>query len=167
MQSPSPGQGCDPGRQSGCLRRLYTQKAGKKQGRKGKIYAAECKVLENSKERWKVKVAQSCPILYDPLDYTVHGILQARILEWVAIPFSRGSSQPSHWTQVSPTAGQFITSWATKEAQREIGHFNEQCKEIEENNRMGKTKELFKKIADIKRTFHARMGMIKKRNSIL
>ena len=42
----------------------------------------------------KVKVAQSCPTLWDPIDYTVHGILQARILEWVAIPFSRGSSQP-------------------------------------------------------------------------
>ena len=42
----------------------------------------------------KVKVAQSCPTLCDPMDYTVHGILQARILEWAAFPFSRGSSQP-------------------------------------------------------------------------
>ena len=42
----------------------------------------------------KVKVAQSCPILCDAVDYTVLGILQARILEWVAVPFSRGSSQP-------------------------------------------------------------------------
>ena len=42
---------------------------------------------------------------------------------------------------------------------------NEQCKEIEENNRMGKIRDLFKKIGDIKRTFHARMGMIKDRNS--
>ena len=41
-----------------------------------------------------MKVAQSCPTLCDPMDYTVHGILQARILEWVAVPFSRGSSQP-------------------------------------------------------------------------
>ena len=41
---------------------------------------------------------------------------------------------------------------------------NEQCKEIEENNRMGKIRDLFKKIGDIKRTFHARMGMIKDRN---
>ena len=40
------------------------------------------------------KVVQSCPILWDPMDYTVQGILQARILEWVAIPFSRGSFQP-------------------------------------------------------------------------
>ena len=42
----------------------------------------------------EVKVAQSCPTLCDPMDYTVHGILQARILEWVAFSFSRGSSQP-------------------------------------------------------------------------
>ena len=42
----------------------------------------------------KVKVAQLCPILCDPMDYTVHGILQARIPEWVAVPFSRESSQP-------------------------------------------------------------------------
>ena len=42
----------------------------------------------------KVKVAQLCPTLCNPMDYTVHGILQARILEWVAFPFSRGSSQP-------------------------------------------------------------------------
>ena len=42
----------------------------------------------------KVKVAQLCLTLCDPMDYTVHEILQARILEWVAFPFSRGSSQP-------------------------------------------------------------------------
>ena len=42
----------------------------------------------------EVKVAQSCPTLCDPMDYAVHGILQARILEWVAFPFSGGSSQP-------------------------------------------------------------------------
>ena len=41
-----------------------------------------------------MKVAQSCLTLCDPMKYTVHGILQARILEWVAFPFSRGSSQP-------------------------------------------------------------------------
>ena len=58
----------------------------------------------------KVKVAQSCPTLCDPMDYTVHGILQARILEWVAFPFSRGSSQPRDQTQVSRTAGRFFTN---------------------------------------------------------
>ena len=49
----------------------------------------------------KVKVAQLCPTLCDPMDYTVHGILQDRILEWVAFPFSKGSSQPRDRTQVS------------------------------------------------------------------
>ena len=52
----------------------------------------------------KVKVAQSCPKLCDPMDCTVHGTLQARILEWIAIPFSRGSSQPRDQTQVSHIA---------------------------------------------------------------
>ena len=52
------------------------------------------------------------------MDYTVHGILQARILEWVAFPFSRGSSQPRDQTQVSRIAGRFFTSWATREAIR-------------------------------------------------
>ena len=42
----------------------------------------------------KVKVAQSCPTLFNPMEYTVHEILQARILEWVAIPFSKLSSNP-------------------------------------------------------------------------
>ena len=62
-------------------------------------------------------VAQSCPTLCDPVDYTVHGILQARILEWVAFPFSRGSSQPRDRIQVSCIAGRFFTSWDTKDAQ--------------------------------------------------
>ena len=53
----------------------------------------------------KVKVAHWCPTLCNPMDYTVHGILQARILEWVAFPFSRGSSQPRERTQVSHIAG--------------------------------------------------------------
>ena len=64
----------------------------------------------------KVKVAQLCPTLCDPTDYTVRGILQARIPEWVAFPFSRGFSQPQDWTQVSCTAGGFFTVWATREA---------------------------------------------------
>ena len=66
----------------------------------------------------KVKVAQSCLTLCNPMDYRVHGILQARILEWVAFPFSRGSSQPRDWTQVSCIAGGFSTSWATREPLR-------------------------------------------------
>ena len=58
----------------------------------------------------KVKVVQSCLTLCDPMDYTVHGMLQARILEWVAVSSSRGSSQPRHQTQVSRIAGRFFTS---------------------------------------------------------
>ena len=57
----------------------------------------------------EVKVAQMCPTLCIPMDYTVHGILQARILEWVAFLFSRESSQPRDQTQVSRIAGRFFT----------------------------------------------------------
>ena len=60
----------------------------------------------------------SCSVVSDccdPMDCTVHGILQARILGWVAFPLSRGSSQPRDWTQVSHIAGGFFTSWATRE----------------------------------------------------
>ena len=58
----------------------------------------------------EMKVAQSCPTLCNPMDYSVHGILQARILEWVDFPFSRGSSQPMDWTQVSSIAGKLDTT---------------------------------------------------------
>ena len=61
-------------------------------------------------ETVKVKVAQWCLTLRDPMDYTVHGILQARILEWVASPFTRGSSQPRDRNKVSRIAGGFFTS---------------------------------------------------------
>ena len=69
----------------------------------------------------QVWVTQLCLTLCDPMDYnlpgsSVHGILQTRILEWVAIPFSRGSSRPRDGTQVSCIAGRFITIWATREA---------------------------------------------------
>jgi len=63
--------------------------------------------------------SESCSVmsrLYDPMDYIVHGNLQARILEWVAFPFSRGSFQSRDQTQVSWIAGTFFTSWATREA---------------------------------------------------
>ena len=66
----------------------------------------------------KVKVAQSCLTLCDPMDYKVHGILQARMLEYSeAFPFSRGSSQPRNQTQASHIAGGCFTSWAIREAQ--------------------------------------------------
>ena len=56
------------------------------------------------------KVAQSCSTLCDLMDYIVHGILQARILEWVAFPFSMGSLQPGDQTQVSCISGGFFNS---------------------------------------------------------
>ena len=63
---------------------------------------------------------ESHSVIFDslcPMDCTVHGLLQARVLEWVAISFSRGYSQPREKTQVSCIAGRFFTSWATWEAQ--------------------------------------------------
>ena len=65
----------------------------------------------------KVKAAQSCLNPCDSIDYTVRGILQARILERVAVHFSRESFQPRDWTHVSCIAGRFFTSKATREAQ--------------------------------------------------
>ena len=67
------------------------------------------------------EVAQSCPTLWDPVycslpGSSLYGILQARILEWVAISFSRGSSQPRGQTWVSHIAGSRINLWATREA---------------------------------------------------
>ena len=66
-----------------------------------------------------MKVAQWCLTLCNPMDCIVHGILQASIQEWEAIPFSRGSSQPRYRTQVFciAVAGGFFTNWAIREAQ--------------------------------------------------
>ena len=58
----------------------------------------------------KAKVTQLHPTLCNPMDYTVHGILQARILEWVAFPFSRGSSQPRNHTGVCCIPSGFFTN---------------------------------------------------------
>ena len=58
----------------------------------------------------ELKGAQLCLTLCDPMDYTVHGIVWARILEWIAFPFSRESSQPGDQRQVSRIAGGFFTS---------------------------------------------------------
>ena len=65
------------------------------------------------------EVAQSCPTLCDPVDCSlpgssVHGILQTRILEWVAISFSRGSSRPRDQTRVSRIGGRRFNLWATR-----------------------------------------------------
>ena len=66
---------------------------------------------------WKWKSLSLSDSLWPHGLYRVHGILQARILEWVTFPFSRGSSQPRNPTQVSCFAGRFFASWATWEAQ--------------------------------------------------
>ena len=157
-----------------------------------------------------MKGIQTSPSLCNPVDCnlpgsSVHGILQARILEWVTVPFSRGSSQAGDQTQVSHVAGRYFNVWATREALKGTQKFllalrpraeamiwkgqiqsfkawvisrdpkpgsdpeferiawrgnkaflSDQCKEIEENNRMGKMKHLFKKISDIREHFMQR-----------
>ena len=75
------------------------------------------------KLKWSESDTQSCPTLWDPMDCSlpgssVRGILQARILELVAIPFSRRSSQSRDQTQFSSTAGRFFIIWATRKAQK-------------------------------------------------
>ena len=76
-------------------------------------------VHQGPENQWKVSAAQSCPTLINPMDYSppgssVHGILQARILEWVVIHFSRGTSLTQG---LNPGfAGRFFTIWATGEA---------------------------------------------------
>ena len=67
-----------------------------------------------SEKESESEVAQSCPTLFDPMDCnvphsSVHGIFQARVWEWVAISFSRGSSQPRNQTQVSHIVGRHFT----------------------------------------------------------
>ena len=80
--------------------------------------------IQNGKLKWnKVRVMQSCPTLCDPVscrlpDSSVHGISQARILEWVIISFSRGSSQSRDGIHVSCTAGRFFAVWATCQYRR-------------------------------------------------
>ena len=80
-----------------------------------KVGAGHCQAGDHGR-KVKVKIAQLCPTLCNPMDHRVHRILQAGMLEWVAFPFSRGSSLPKDQTQVSRIAGGFFTSWAIREA---------------------------------------------------
>ena len=78
-------------------------------------------MLYLERKRRETEVAQSCPTLCDPMDcslpgFSVRGIFQATVLEWVAISFSRGSSRPRNRTQVSRIAGRRFTLWTTREA---------------------------------------------------
>ena len=85
----------------------------------GKNIGVDCHfLLQCMKVKSESEVAQSCPTLCDPMDYilpgsSVHGIFQARVLEWVAISFSRGSSRRRDWTRVFRIAGRRFTNWAT------------------------------------------------------
>ena len=88
------------------------------------------KFVDDSNAQWKFdawcvyeerEVTQLCLTLCDPMGYSlpgssIHGIVQARVLEWVAISFSRESSRPRDWTQVSRIAGRQFTDWATRKA---------------------------------------------------
>ena len=78
--------------------------------------------LRNKRKGKKREVAQWCLTLCDPMDCSlpgssIHGIFQARVLEWVAISFSRGSSRPRDQTWVSRTVGRHFTVWATWKVQ--------------------------------------------------
>ena len=82
-------------------------------------------LLQCLKVKSESEVAQSWPTLCDPTDYslpgsTIHGIFQARILEWVAISFSKRSSWPRDWTRVSCIIGRRFTVWATREVQSTV-----------------------------------------------
>ena len=82
-----------------------------------KYNVSQLNILSSHSKCFLIYIAQSCLTLYHPMDSTVCGILQSRVLEWVAFPFSRESSQPWDRTQVSHSAGGFFTSWVTREAQ--------------------------------------------------
>ena len=84
-------------------------------------------------------VTQSCPTLCNPMGSSspgssVHGILQARILEWSAISFSRGSFWPRDWTWVSCIAGRFFTNWATREIFESCTVNKAECWRIDASN---------------------------------
>ena len=82
-----------------------------------------CSTSVFKEEESESEVARSCPTVFDPMDCSlpgssVHGIFQARVLEWVAISFSRGSSQPRDRSRVSLTVGRCFTVWPTRETPR-------------------------------------------------
>ena len=86
-----------------------------------KVHLVKAMVFPIVMYRCEGEVAQPCPTLCDPVDcslpgFSIHGILQARILEWVTISFSRGYSQPRGRTQVSHIGGRCFNLWATREA---------------------------------------------------
>ena len=105
------GKTCEPKAFSfQCMTKFTTKKKKKKKRKLPSCQFMYCDLEVFAFQKVKVKAAQSCPTLCDPMDCTLHRLLQARILEWVAMPFFRGSSQPRGQTQVSHFAGGFFTS---------------------------------------------------------
>ena len=95
-----------------------------------RVLSLICRIFKSESE-----VVQSCPTLCNPLDcsllgFSVHGLPQARILEWVTISFSRGSSRPRDWTQVSHIGGRHFNLWAPREAKNmmQMNFFTKQKK---------------------------------------
>ena len=86
------------------------------------VWRRSCPLYSDLYSEWLSEVSQSCPTLCDPMDCSlqcssVHGIFQARVLEWGDISFSRGSSQPRDRTWVSRMVGRCFTIWATREVE--------------------------------------------------
>ena len=105
-------------------------------------------------------VAELCPTFFNPMDCSppgssVHGILQARILEWNAIPFSRGSSQARDWTWISCIACRFFTDWATgkpfqviKCLKKQVGDgYLQECETVMTNSQWLKSRRNFVLVA--------------------
>ena len=91
------------------------------------FFITNLSILFLERVKAKVLVTQSCLTLCDAVDCSspgtsVHEISQARTLEWVVMPFSRGSHQPRNQTLVSCTAGRFFTIWANREAHKSLTH---------------------------------------------
>ena len=99
---------------------------------------------------------------FSPPSSSVHGILQARILEWVAISFSKGSSQTRDQTQVSHIVGRCFNLRETREAPCKDQTYSDNWERLE-ISLLSTIRDLFKKIRDTKGTFHAKMGSIKDR----
>ena len=102
-------QGETPTADNSDLSSLITENSNLKFG--FEMIQTQCQNLQCSSANCSV-----VPTLCDPTEYSVHGILQARILEWEPLPCPGRSSPPRDWTQVSRTAGGFFTSWVTREA---------------------------------------------------
>ena len=100
----------------------------------GKNTGVDCHfLLQSKKVKSKSEVTQSCPTRSNSMDYSlpgssVHGIFQARILEWVANSFSKGSSQPRDRTQLSCIAGRCFNLWVTMEAPKKTYMANKHMK---------------------------------------